>query len=61
MKQTTTVMSTYEIEVRETRVEVVPVVAESAQAARERVVAAYFKDEVDLDHVDRKSVEIKQV
>ena len=61
MKQTTTVMQTYEIEVRETRIMVVPVTAESTQAAIDRVKEAHAHGEIDLDGMDTDDATFKQV
>ena len=51
MKQTTTVMSTYQIEVREMRTKTVPVIAETRAAAISRVKQAYCTGEIDLDEI----------
>lgn len=61
MKKSTTVMQTYEIEICETSAMVVPVTAESLDAAIDRVKEAYNREEIVLDTDNFQDITFRQV
>jgi len=61
MKQTTTVMKQYEIEIQETLTLTLPVIAESLDAALERIEEAYSCGEIELAVEGHHDVTFKQI
>lgn len=51
----------YQIKVQETRVEIVPVIAESLDAAINRVKQAYNREEIVLDTDSFQDITFKQI